>query len=208
MDDCLPHAGRRGQLPRAERRAQLLEIATVKFGERGYHATSMAEIALASGVTKPVLYQHFASKEDLYVAVIDEIGTGLEAGIADLVHEHATTPERIRAGIGIFFDLLTTQSSTLRLFFGAEFVSEKVQAEVSDVVDRAARSVGDVLVHTRQLSDADALLIGHACTAAVQAAAKQAHEATPHERDHILESLTTLLTHGLESFAASPPREP
>lgn len=195
------------RLPRAERRAQLIETATVKFGERGYHATSMDEIALAAGITKPVLYQHFRSKEDLYVAVIDEIGTGLEAGIADLVHEHATTPERIRAGIGMFFDLLTTQSNTLRLFFGAEYVTEKVQAEVSDVVDRAARSVGDVLAHTRQLSATDALLIGHACTAAVQAASKQAHDATPEEREHILESLTTLLTHGLESFAAAPARE-
>src|SRR5690606_39517870 len=52
------------RLPAARRRQQLLEVALQVFGERGFHPTSMNDVAEAAGVTKPVLYQHFRSKRD------------------------------------------------------------------------------------------------------------------------------------------------
>src|SRR5690625_5722273 len=55
------------RMPRAQRRTQLLELATSVFTQKGFQATSMDDIAAAAGVTKPVLYQHFDSKETLYV---------------------------------------------------------------------------------------------------------------------------------------------
>ena len=54
------------RMPRSQRRAQLLQLATAEFTAKGYQGTSMDDIALAAGVTKPVLYQHFASKEALF----------------------------------------------------------------------------------------------------------------------------------------------
>src|SRR5699024_2012478 len=65
------------RMPRAQRRAQLLELATRMFTEHGFQATSLDHIAAAAGVTKPVLYQHFESKETLYIEVLDLIAAGM-----------------------------------------------------------------------------------------------------------------------------------
>ena len=62
------------RLPPDERRRQLLDVACVEFAERGFHATSMDDIAEAAGVTKPVLYQHFPSKRALFVELLDDVG--------------------------------------------------------------------------------------------------------------------------------------
>lgn len=62
------------RMPAAERREQLLAVALDVFAGEGYHQTSMNQIAEAAGITKPVLYQHFASKRELYLALIEEAG--------------------------------------------------------------------------------------------------------------------------------------
>ena len=59
------------RMPREERRASLLEAANEVFTSRGYHAAAMDDIAETAGVSKPVLYQHFPSKLDLYLALLD-----------------------------------------------------------------------------------------------------------------------------------------
>ena len=56
---------------RAQRRAQIISVATCQFAQEGYHATSMDSIAASIGVSKPVLYQHFESKLDLFLTVLD-----------------------------------------------------------------------------------------------------------------------------------------
>ena len=61
----------RVRLPRDERRALLLNAALEVFTVSGYHAAAMDEIADRAGVSKPVLYQHFPSKLDLYLALLD-----------------------------------------------------------------------------------------------------------------------------------------
>ena len=60
------------RLPRLARRRQLLDAAMEVFVARGYHAAAMDEIAERAGVSKPVLYQHFPGKQDLYLALLDE----------------------------------------------------------------------------------------------------------------------------------------
>lgn len=58
-------------MPRAKREAQLLDVAERAFAERGYHASSMDQIAAAAGVTKPIIYAYFGSKEGLFIAGVD-----------------------------------------------------------------------------------------------------------------------------------------
>ena len=58
-------------MPRQARRAQLLESALEVFVAQGYHAAAMDDIAERAGVSKPVLYQHFPGKLDLYLALLD-----------------------------------------------------------------------------------------------------------------------------------------
>jgi len=69
------------RLPAAVRRRQLLDVATSAFARRGFHATSMTDVAVAAGVTKPVLYQHFASKRALYLEALNDVGCRLRQSI-------------------------------------------------------------------------------------------------------------------------------
>src|SRR5438094_8709239 len=64
--------GRGARLPRSARRVQLLEAAQQVFVANGYHAAAMDDIAERAGVSKPVLYQHFPSKLELYLALLDQ----------------------------------------------------------------------------------------------------------------------------------------
>src|SRR5215217_70452 len=66
-----PPAYPRGRTPRAVREAQMVAAAERLFSERGYHGVSMDEIAAASGITKPMLYEYFGSKEGLFLACME-----------------------------------------------------------------------------------------------------------------------------------------
>src|SRR5215213_11032452 len=63
---------RSSRLPRGARRAQLLQAAQEVFVANGFHAAAMDEIADRAGVSKPVLYQHFPGKHELYLALVDQ----------------------------------------------------------------------------------------------------------------------------------------
>ena len=80
--DGVATPNRRGnRLPRDERRGQLLVVASDVFVNRGYHAAGMDEIADRAGVSKPVLYQHFSSKLELYLAgLLYDLGGSKRAG--------------------------------------------------------------------------------------------------------------------------------
>lgn len=62
------------RLPAAERREQLLDVAETLFAEQGYAGATTAQIAKAAGVTEPIIYRHFKSKRDLFVALIERTG--------------------------------------------------------------------------------------------------------------------------------------
>ncbi len=65
------------RVPRIERERQMLEVAAQLFGEKGYEATSMDDIAHACGITKPMLYAYFDSKDGLYSTMINRAGIRL-----------------------------------------------------------------------------------------------------------------------------------
>ena len=67
----------RGRMPAAERRTAIVEAALRVFGERSYRAATTAEIARAAGVSEPILYRHFAGKQELYVACLEEMSCRL-----------------------------------------------------------------------------------------------------------------------------------
>ena len=85
---------RGNRLPRDERRGQLLGSASQVFVDRGYHAASMDEIADRAGVSKPVLYQHFSSKLELYLAVLAQHVDNLVSGVRQALR--TTTDNRQR----------------------------------------------------------------------------------------------------------------
>src|SRR3954471_9633423 len=102
-----PSGNRRGnRLPRDERRGQLLIAASEVFVDRGYHAAGMDEIADRAGVSKPVLYQHFSSKLELYLAVLQRHVDNLVSGVRQALRATDDNRQRLRAAVGAFFDFI------------------------------------------------------------------------------------------------------
>ncbi|ALG07192.1 TetR family transcriptional regulator [Kibdelosporangium phytohabitans] len=90
-------------MPRADRERQMMTIAEAVFAERGYAATSMDEIADRVGVSKPMIYEYFGSKEGLLVACIRQVRTELREQTAQSVIGARSPEEALRSGLQAFF---------------------------------------------------------------------------------------------------------
>ena len=108
-----------GRVPSELRRRQLLELATQLFTERGYAAASMDELATRAGVSKPVIYSQFSSKEGLLVATIDALGIELNEVVAAAVTAETDPEELLRAGSLAFFRFVGERHATWSMVFGA-----------------------------------------------------------------------------------------
>ncbi|GAA1987099.1 TetR/AcrR family transcriptional regulator [Amycolatopsis minnesotensis] len=86
-------AGTKG-VPREEREAQIIGAGTREFGRAGYSGASMVEIARQVGVTKPLLYQYFGSKDGLYLACLHRSGDKLTEAVAEAM-ARGGAPERM-----------------------------------------------------------------------------------------------------------------
>ncbi|HMS89959.1 MAG TPA: TetR/AcrR family transcriptional regulator [Acidimicrobiales bacterium] len=131
------------RLPAAERRRQLLEVALQVFADKGFYGTSMNEVAEAAGVTKPVLYQHFTSKEALYRELVDELGTRLERAIVEGVADADGPRQQVEAGFHAYFRWATREGPAFRVLFAEHNRADPVLATAiekleSAVADRVA----------------------------------------------------------------------
>jgi AcrR family transcriptional regulator len=73
------------KVPKEQRMSQILEVAGSVFSRHGFHSTSMEQIAEGAGVTKPLLYRYFGSKDALYLATITQVGNHLMSGLSMLM---------------------------------------------------------------------------------------------------------------------------
>jgi AcrR family transcriptional regulator len=87
-----------GRVPRAVRERQLVELAERLFAERGYARTSMEELARRAGVTKPVIYELFDSKDGLFRACVDRSIERMAASIVEAFRSETDPEARLRAG--------------------------------------------------------------------------------------------------------------
>src|SRR5919198_3129025 len=92
----------RRRLPRKEREELMLQAAGRAFAARGFHAASMDAIAAAAGVTKPMLYRYFGSKEGLYAAYVRTSGRELVDGVRAPETRGEPAEVRLRAGLRAF----------------------------------------------------------------------------------------------------------
>lgn len=148
------------RLPAAERREQLLRTAVTVFAANGYHATSMNDVAVAAGVTKPVLYQHFSSKRQLFVEILGQIGTELRDTI-DTATARAEGPrQQIENGLRAYFRYVGEHTDSFRVLFGAgarrdpEFAAfaRAVEESVADMVAALIVVEGEPVEHSRLLA--------------------------------------------------------
>src|SRR5207342_473698 len=115
---------RGNRMPRRERRAQLLESALEVFVAQGYHAAAMDDIADRAGVSKPVLYQHFPGKLDLYLALLDESARELVAIVREALSSTTDNKQRVPATFRAFFDYVGTSGEAFRLVFESDLSNE------------------------------------------------------------------------------------
>jgi AcrR family transcriptional regulator len=87
-----------GRVPRAVRERQLTELAEQLFAERGFARTSMDEVARRAGVTKPVVYELFESKDGLFRACVDRAIERMAVSVADAFRSETDPEARLRAG--------------------------------------------------------------------------------------------------------------
>jgi AcrR family transcriptional regulator len=138
-----PDAKPRGtRLPRLARRRQLLSAAQEVFVENGYHAAAMDEIAERAGVSKPVLYQHFPGKLELYLALLDlhveDMVTRCREALAS-THENKL---RVQATFSAFFDFVSTQGEAFRLVFESDL---RNVAPVRQLVERSLSECAEMV---------------------------------------------------------------
>src|ERR671930_505015 len=112
----MPAIESRQRLPVAERRALIVEAAGRLFGERGYDATRLDEIAAAAGVTKPILYRHFDSKRDLYLSLLDRHRADLSKFVAEMPAE-GTANQRLRAVLDVWLDYVEAHAYSWKMLF-------------------------------------------------------------------------------------------
>jgi AcrR family transcriptional regulator len=112
------------------------------FADRGFHASAMDDIAGAAGVTKPVLYQHFASKRALFVEVLRDVGSQLLARLDAATGEATTGRARVQAGFAAYFHFVTENEHAFRVLFGA---AARNDPEFAVIVDGVLEAVADAI---------------------------------------------------------------
>jgi AcrR family transcriptional regulator len=118
---------------------QTLEAAHLLFAERGYASVTMDEIAAAVGVTKPLLYNYFGNKEQLYIACMERAGDALIQTIAGAVSETANPGDALGAGVRAFFSFLDTDRSAWAVLF------DETLPHGGEVFDRVASYRGQIV---------------------------------------------------------------
>lgn len=142
---------RQKRMPRAVREQQMLDAAVEIFGQRGYRAASMDEIAEVAGVSKPLVYLYLNSKEELFTACIRREAAALVAAVRGGVSGSGSADRQLWAGLRAFFThtaerpdawvVLHHQARTQGEPFAAEVtvMREEIVAFVTSLIAEAAR---------------------------------------------------------------------
>jgi AcrR family transcriptional regulator len=139
-------APRGTRLPRQARRRQLLGAAQEVFVAQGYHAAAMDEIAERAGVSKPVLYQHFPSKLELYLALLDQHAERLVDRVREALASTTDNKARVAASVSAYFDFVDGGDGAFRLVFESDLrndpaVAERVERMTQACVDAIAETI-------------------------------------------------------------------
>jgi len=161
------------RLPRPARRRQLLGAAQEIFVAQGYHAAAMDDIADRAGVSKPVLYQHFPGKLDLYLALLDGSARELVAIVRDALSSTTDNKQRVPATFRAFFDYVGTSGEAFRLVFESDLSNEPaVRARLEHTMQECAEMVSQFIHSDAGLGDAEAHLLGMALVGMAQVSSR------------------------------------
>ena len=170
-------AARGGRMPRPARRKQLLTAAREIFVAQGYHAAAMDDIAERAGVSKPVLYQHFPGKLELYLALLDTHADGLVQRMHDAMGATTDNTVRVHNAVSAYFDFVDgdgpDDQGAFRLVFETDLRNEPA---VRERVERTSRlcmeAIADTIAADTGLPRPQAELLSVALTGLSEMAAR------------------------------------
>ena len=202
---------RGARLPRDQRRAQLLDAANEVFTTRGYHAAAMDEIAAAAGISKPVLYQHFDSKLDLYLALLDQACDSLLGVVQVALGSTADNADRVVAVIGAFYDFVSSASGEFRFVFESDLTGDgRVQERLWRVNNDVADSIAVVIAEDTPLPPEQAKLLAISLVGLAQVGARYwvSDRSASIGLEQAKQLVSTLAWRGISGFPLRAPREP
>jgi len=186
------------------RRSAVMRAGLEVFTEKGFHLTSMDDIAERAGVSKPILYQHFASKHDLYLGILDERVEAIVQQVRGAIDDASTNKSRLEAAISCYFTLVDDADLGYRLIFESDFtMNHDVRARVEDVVSQVSRIVGAEVSKQTGMSLGEAnILAGGLCGMAQAAAWRWLRLGRPVSMEKAIEQTLDLAWNGLNSIQA------
>ena len=199
VSDARPRGGR---LPRQARRAQLLDAARQVFVAAGYHAAAMDDIAERAGVSKPVLYQHFPGKLELYLALLDASCEALVDAVRTALSSTSDNQQRVGATMNAYLDFVGDEGGTFRLVFESDLTSEPSVRERVDKVSRdCAEAISAVIQEDTGLPREEATLLAAGLAGLAHVTARWwVSSGGTIGRDEAAYFLTTLAWRGIRGF--------
>jgi AcrR family transcriptional regulator len=154
------------------RRSAVMRAGLEIFTEKGFHLASMDDIAERAGVSKPILYQHFSSKHELYLGILDERVEAIVQQVRTAIESASTNKTRLEAAISCYFNLIDDADLGYRLIFESDFtMNHDVRARVEDVVSQVSRIVGAEVSKQTGMSLGEANILAGGLSGMAQAAA-------------------------------------
>jgi AcrR family transcriptional regulator len=198
-----PDARPRGtRLPRLARRKQLLGAAQEVFVAQGYHAAAMDEIAERAGVSKPVLYQHFPGKLELYLALLDEHAEALVKIVREALESTTDNKLRVQASMQAFYDFVAGDGEAYRLVFESDLRNvAPVRARVDRANQQCAEMIAQVIAEDTNAPAEEAHLLGMGLVGMAEVSARfwlSQHRAIP--KDTAEKIIARLAWRGISGF--------
>ncbi|MBM3743381.1 MAG: TetR/AcrR family transcriptional regulator [Actinobacteria bacterium] len=192
----------RSRLPRDERRAQLLSAALESFTTSGYHAASMDEIAERANVSKPVLYKHFPSKLDLYLAVLDLHIDSLVFSIQKAIASTRENKNRVKATIDAYFGFMEGEGEAFRLLFESDMsVEPHVRERLERMTYDCAVAVSAVISVDTGLPKDEAMILAIGLIGCAQISARHwLEKGGKIDRSQASALVTSLMWRGISGF--------
>ena len=155
-----PGPARGTRLPRKARRQQQLGAAQEVFVAQGYHAAAMDDIAERAGVSKPVLYQHFPGKHELYLALLDQHADDLVAKVHRALASTSDNKQRVSASVAAYFDFVTGEGEAYRLVFESDLRNDPaVRERVERMTAQCVEAIAQTIAHDTGAGEEEALLL-------------------------------------------------
>ena len=193
------------RLPRDERRAQLLVAALEVFTAAGYHSAAMDEIADRANVSKPVLYQHFPSKLDLYLAVLDLHIDSLVFAIQKANASNRENSSRVAATVEAYFGFIDNEGEAFRLLFESDMNLEpQVRERLNRMTYDCAAAVSAVISIDTGLGKEESMMLAVGIIGTVQTTARHWLDRDGKiDRQRATELVMNLIWRGISGFPKS-----